>query len=46
MITVFADEKRKTIYEVTASGKLVMQAEMERLKELHANALKFEEDFL
>jgi DNA-binding PadR family transcriptional regulator len=46
MITVFADEKRKTIYEVTASGKLVMQAEIERLKELHANALKYEEDFL
>jgi DNA-binding PadR family transcriptional regulator len=46
MIVVFADEKRKTIYEVTESGKFVMQMEMKRLKELHTNVVKFEEDFI
>lgn len=46
MIAVFADEKRKTIYEVTESGKLVMQMEMKRLKELHTNVVKFEGDFI
>lgn len=45
MITVFADDRRKTIYEVTELGKQVMQAEMTRLKELHAHVLRFEEDF-
>lgn len=45
MITVFADDRRKTIYEVTELGKQVMQAEMARLKELHAHLLRFEEDF-
>ena len=46
MISIFADEKRKTIYEVTTSGKFVMQAEMKRLKELHKNVVKFEGDFI
>lgn len=45
MITIFADERRKTIYEVTATGKQVMQAEMARLKELHEHVLRFEGDF-
>ncbi|WP_054768485.1 PadR family transcriptional regulator [Lysinibacillus parviboronicapiens] len=45
MISVFADERRKTIYEVTTIGKQVMQAEMNRLKEVHAHVLRFEEDF-
>lgn len=46
MISIFADERRKTIYEVTATGKRVMQAEMVRLKELHDHVRRFEEDFL
>lgn len=46
MIAVFADEKRKTIYEVTDCGKRIMQVEMRRLKELYTNAVKFEGDFL
>ncbi|WP_093061543.1 PadR family transcriptional regulator [Psychrobacillus sp. OK028] len=45
MIIVFSDEKRKTIYEITKLGKNVMQAEIERLKELHKNALSLEEEF-
>ena len=45
LITIYADEKRKTVYEVTAAGKEIMRTEMSRLKELHANALRYEEDF-
>ncbi|MEQ2526310.1 PadR family transcriptional regulator [Bacillaceae bacterium CLA-AA-H227] len=46
IITVFADEERKTVYEVTEIGKNLIAAEIERLKELHQNAIKYEEDFL
>jgi len=46
MITVFADEERKTVYEITEIGKRVMMAEIARLKELHHNALKYEGEFL
>ncbi|QUG43841.1 PadR family transcriptional regulator [Psychrobacillus sp. INOP01] len=45
MIIVFSDEKRKTIYEITQLGKNVMLAEIARLKELHTNALRLEEEF-
>lgn len=45
IITIYADEKRKTIYEITDLGKQLMQVEMERLKELYNNVLRFEEDF-
>lgn len=45
MIIVFSDEKRKTTYEITKRGKNVMQAEIVRLKELHTNALRLEEEF-
>ncbi|MFS0862228.1 PadR family transcriptional regulator [Fredinandcohnia sp. 179-A 10B2 NHS] len=46
LITVFADEHRKTVYEITEIGKQVITVEINRLKELHENALKFEGDFL
>lgn len=46
IITVYADEKRKTIYEITDVGKVLMRYEMNRLKELHANARKYKEEFL
>ncbi|MFD3449676.1 PadR family transcriptional regulator [Microbacteriaceae bacterium 4G12] len=46
IITVFADEERKTVYEVTEIGKHLMTAEIRRLKELYQNAIKYEEDFL
>ncbi|WP_093856760.1 PadR family transcriptional regulator [Tenuibacillus multivorans] len=45
IITIFADEKRKKIYEITDLGKQLMRVEMDRLKELHDNALRYEEDF-
>ncbi|WP_404470499.1 PadR family transcriptional regulator [Sutcliffiella horikoshii] len=46
VITVFADAERKTVYEITDSGKELITAEIERLKELHENALKYEGEFL
>lgn len=46
IITVFSDEERKTVYEVTEIGKKLMAAEIRRLKELYQNAIKYEEDFL
>ena len=46
IIAVYADEKRKKTYEVTDIGKELMQREIIRLKELHANAVKFEGEFL
>jgi len=45
IIVVFSDEKRKTIYEITTVGKNVMREEIGRLKELHSNALRLEEEF-
>lgn len=45
IITVFADEERRTIYEITYVGKALILAEISRLKRLHRNALKYEEDF-
>jgi len=46
LITVFADEERKTVYEITETGKKIMTAEIRRIKELYQNAIKYEEDFL
>ena len=45
IISVYADEKRKKIYEITAIGKALMQHEIIRLKELHTNAVKYEGEF-
>ena len=45
IITVYADEKRKTIYEITDAGKALMRHEMRRLKELYTNATKHEGEF-
>jgi len=46
IIAVFADEERRTVYEVTDTGKQLILAEINRLKELHRNALQYEGDFL
>lgn len=46
VITVFADEERRTVYEVTEIGKKLIATEISRLKEIHQNALKYGEDFL
>ena len=45
IISVYADEKRKKVYEITAVGKALMRHEITRLKELHANAVKYEGEF-
>lgn len=45
IITIYADEKRKTIYEISDLGKQLMLVEMNRLKELHDNVLRYEGDF-
>ncbi|MFZ3591273.1 PadR family transcriptional regulator [Bacillus sp. DJP31] len=45
IISVFADEERKTVYEVTDIGKKLITAEINRLKELHQNAIKYEVNF-
>lgn len=45
MISVFSDEKRKTIYEITELGKVIIRKEMERLKEVHSNILLYEGEF-
>lgn len=45
VITVFADAERKTVYEITDTGKALITSEIERLKELHGNALKYEGEF-
>lgn len=45
VITVFADEERKKVYEITAIGQILIQTEINRLKELYENALKYEGDF-
>ncbi len=42
IITVYSDQKRKTIYEITDIGRTLMVDEITRLKELHENALKYE----
>lgn len=45
VITVFSDEERKTVYEITDLGKHLITVEINRIKEVHENAIKFEEDF-
>ncbi|MEG0295097.1 MAG: PadR family transcriptional regulator [Clostridium sp.] len=45
IITVYSDEDRKTIYEITNIGKELISVEIERIKELHSNAIKYEGDF-
>ena len=45
IISVYADDKRKTIYEITDVGKELMRHEVNRLKELHASALMYEGEF-
>lgn len=45
VITVFADEQRKTVYEITDAGKELMNAEITRIKEVHRNAIAFEGEF-
>ncbi|MBU9714595.1 PadR family transcriptional regulator [Evansella tamaricis] len=45
VITVYADERRKTIYEITSVGRKLILAEITRLKELYENGKMFEGEF-
>ncbi|MGH4118475.1 PadR family transcriptional regulator [Clostridium sp.] len=45
VISIFSDEKRRTIYEITEIGKKLILAEIERIKEIYENAIRFEGDF-
>ncbi len=45
IITVFADEERKTVYEITGAGKRLIAAEIKRINELYQNAVKYEVNF-
>jgi DNA-binding PadR family transcriptional regulator len=45
IITVYADERRKTVYEITDIGKMLILTEIVRLKELHQNAVRYEGEF-
>lgn len=45
VISIFSDEKRRTVYEITEIGKKLILAEIERIKEIHENAVRFEGDF-
>lgn len=45
VISIFSDEKRRTIYEITEIGKKLILTEIERIKEIYENAVKFEGDF-
>lgn len=40
IITVFADEERKTIYDISDTGRKLLGQEIERIKELYDNAVK------
>ncbi len=46
IITVYADERRKTVYEITDTGKELMILEIDRLKELYQNAVRYQGVFL
>ncbi|WP_438319248.1 PadR family transcriptional regulator [Sporosarcina sp. FA9] len=45
IVSVYADETRKIIYEVSEIGKALMRHEMGRLKELYTNVLMYEGEF-
>ena len=45
VISVFSDEERRTVYEITDVGKKLILAEIERIKEIYENAVKYEGDF-
>ncbi|MBU3114450.1 PadR family transcriptional regulator [Clostridium lacusfryxellense] len=45
VISVFSDEKRRTVYEITEIGKKLILSEIERIKEIYENAVRFEGDF-
>ncbi|MEW9095912.1 MAG: PadR family transcriptional regulator [Clostridiaceae bacterium] len=45
VIAVYSDEERRTKYEITDIGKILIKEEINRIKELYNNALTYEEWF-
>lgn len=45
MVSVYSNEERKTVYEVTDLGKKLIRLEMKRLEELNRNAKRLGERF-
>ncbi|MGI6327882.1 MAG: PadR family transcriptional regulator [Dethiobacteria bacterium] len=45
IITIYADDQRKTIYEITPIGKELIRAEIARIGKLYANAKALEVNF-
>ena len=45
IITIFSDDERRTVYQITEIGKKLMLSEIERIREIYANAMRFEGDF-
>ncbi|MBW9144711.1 PadR family transcriptional regulator [Clostridium sp. CM027] len=45
IISVFSDDKRRTVYEITEIGKKLILMEIQRIKEIYKNAVRFEGDF-
>ncbi|UTR10404.1 PadR family transcriptional regulator [Evansella sp. LMS18] len=45
VITVYADEQRKTTYEITPAGKKLIRAEIGRLQELYENGASIKGEF-
>ncbi len=45
VISVYSDGDRKTVYEITEVGKILLREEINRIKELYHNAVKYEGDF-
>ena len=45
VISIYSDEERRTVYEITDIGKQLILAEIDRIKEIYTNALRFEGNF-
>lgn len=45
IVSVYSNEERKIVYEITDVGKELIQLEIKRIKELYKNALELEEKF-
>ena len=43
LIQVYGDQDRKTIYDVTELGMVILQQEIRRIKEVHQHVLQYEE---
>jgi len=45
IVSIYSNEERKIVYEITETGKELMYFEIERIKELNKNALELEGKF-